>query len=48
MVHVDRFVAVELKLAVDLSAVKGLGFLLCYADEDDRIPYRTLTAKFIR
>src|SRR5262252_726476 len=48
MVHVDRFVAVVLKLPVDFAALKRLGFLLRYPNKDDRIPHRTLTAKFIR
>ena len=47
MVHVDRFVAIERELAADLPAIKCLGFLLRYPDEDDRIPHRTLAAEFI-
>jgi hypothetical protein len=48
MVHIDRFVAVELKLPIDFAALKRLGFLLRHPDKDDRIPHRTLTAEFIR
>lgn len=47
MIHVDRFVAVELKLPVDLPALECLGFLLCHPDEHDRIPHRAPAAEFI-
>ncbi len=37
VIDVDRLVAVELELSVDLLAVEGLRFLLRHPDENDAI-----------
>src|SRR6202030_434397 len=47
VVDVDRFVAVELKLAIDLRAAERFRLLLRHADEDDLIPHSSLTAEIV-
>src|SRR5262249_38722921 len=42
VVYVDRLVARELKLPVDLLALEGLRFLLRHTDENDPILYAAL------
>jgi hypothetical protein len=45
MVEVDRLVEVELELAVDLRAAERFRLLLGRPDEDDLIPYSSLSAE---
>ena len=43
VVDVDCFVPIELKLAVDFLALKGLGLFLRYSNKDDPIPRAALS-----
>jgi hypothetical protein len=45
MVDADRLVAVELELAVDLCAAERFRLLLGHPDENDLIPYSSLSAE---
>jgi hypothetical protein len=45
MVDVDRLVTVELELAVDLRAAERFRLLRGHPDEDDLIPYSSLSAE---
>jgi hypothetical protein len=47
MIDVDRLVAVELELPVDLLAVECLGLLLRHPDEDNAVSHVAATPKVV-
>src|SRR5882724_3851587 len=47
MVDIDRLVAIELKLAVDLRAAERFRLLLRHPDENDLIPHAPLPAEVV-